>query len=178
MLFQWSVNYAFFRQQENWEVSIFEGILVFILVFWQKIHLQLLTTLLNFFFWSVNYANLVYNLFINFENVKIHKHCLYWKVFNSNIYRKIYFNSLLVFSYICWSVNCMSWVSKLNNFFWYAGKLRLDLYLRALILPFMESSFLTLQYFFCFFYLVCKLFKGLFQPLCQSVNFISWVFES
>ena len=103
---------------------------------------------------------------------------VYWKVFSTNIYRKIYFKSLLVFRYICWLVNCMSWVSKLNNFFWYAGKLRLDLYLRALILPFMESSFLTLQYFFCFFYLVCKLFKGLFQPLCQSVNFISWVFES
>ena len=60
--------------------------------------------------WSINYS-------LHFENVKIHKHCLYWKVFSTNIYRKIYFNSLLVFSYICWSVNCMSWVSKLNNFF-------------------------------------------------------------
>ena len=29
-----------------------------------------------------------------------------------------------------------------------------------------------------FFYLVCKLLKGLFQPLCQSVNCMSWVFES
>ena len=72
------------------------------------------------------------------------------------------------FSYISWSV---------DNFFWHAGKLRQDLYLRALILSSMESSFLTLQHFFCFFYLVCILFKGLFQPLCQSVNCISWVFE-
>ena len=42
----------------------------------------------------------------------------------------------------------------------------------------MESSLPTLQYFFCIFYLVCKLFKGLFQPVCQSVNCMSWVFES
>ena len=42
----------------------------------------------------------------------------------------------------------------------------------------MESSFLTPWYFFCFLYLVCKLFKGLFQSLCLSVNCTSWVFES
>ena len=80
------------------------------------------------------------------------------------------------FSYICWSVNCLSPVSKFNNFFWHAGKLRQDLYMRALILSFMESSFLTLRYFFAFF--ICKFFKGFFQPPCQSVNCISWVFES
>ena len=33
------------------------------------------------------------------------------------IYRKTFFNSLLLFSYVCWSVNCMSWISKFNNFF-------------------------------------------------------------
>ena len=43
---------------------------------------------------------------------------------------------------------------------------------------FTESSFPTLQYFFSFFHLVCKLSKGLFQPLCQSLNCMSWVFES
>ena len=37
------------------------------------------------------------------------------------------------FGYICWSVNCMSWVSKFHNFFWYAQKLRQDLHLMALI---------------------------------------------
>ena len=68
-----------------------------------------------FLVWSVNYANLVYKL-THFGNVKMHKHCLYWKVFSSDIYRKIYFNSSF-FSYICWSVNCLSWVSKFNNFF-------------------------------------------------------------
>ena len=69
-----------------------------------------------FLAWSVNYANLVYKL-LHFENVKIHKHCLYWRVFSTDIYRKMYFNNLLLFSYICWPVNCMCWVSKCNNFF-------------------------------------------------------------
>ena len=31
--------------------------------------------------------------------------------------------------------------------------------------------------FFSFFHLVCKFFKGIFKPLCQSVNCMSWVFE-
>ena len=121
--------------------------------------------------------SIIYSL--HFENVKIHKHCLYWKVFSTDIYRKIYFNSLLLFSYICWSVNCMSWVRKFNNFILHVWKLMQDLYLRALILSFMESLFLTLQYFFCFFHLVYKFFKGLFQLLCQSANCMLslWIIE-
>ena len=83
------------------------------------------------------------------------------------------------FTYICWSINCISWVSKFNIFFfWHVRKLRQDLHLRALIFSFMESLFLTPWYFFCFLYLVYKLFQGLFQSLCQSVNYMSWVFES
>ena len=129
-----------------------------------------------FLIWPVNYVNLVYKL-LHFENIKIHKHCLYWKVFSTDIYRKIYFNSLLLFSYISWSVNCMSWVSKFNIFFWHAQKLRKALYFRALILSFMESSFSDCPILFLVFYLVFRLFKGLFQPLRQSVNCMSWVFE-
>ena len=62
------------------------------------------------------------------------------------------FNSTVCcfFSYICWSVNCMSWVSKFNNFFLHAGKLRQDLYLRALILLFMEVHFWLSNTFFAF----------------------------
>ena len=41
----------------------------------------------------------------------------------------------------------------------------------------MESSLLTPRYFFCFFYLVCKLCKGLFQSLCQSVELSFWIME-
>ena len=88
--------------------------------------------LLNFFpglqimqIWSIIYS-------LHFENVKIHKHCLYWKVFSTNIYRKIFSTVCCFFSYISWLVNCMSWVSKSNNFFWHARKLRQNLYLRVL----------------------------------------------
>ena len=42
----------------------------------------------------------------------------------------------------------------------------------------MESSFPTLQYSSRIFNLVCKLFKVLFQPLCESVNCMNCVFES
>ena len=89
--------------------------------------------------WSINYS-------LDFENVKIYKHCLYWEVLSTEICRKIYFNS----------------------FFWPARKLRQDLYLRVLILSFMESPFPTVRYFFCFFYKVSKLFKELSATLLVS----------
>ena len=68
----------------------------------------------EFFFWLVNCSNLVYKLFITFwkcEDI----HCLCWKVFSTDICRKIFFNSCYFFSYICWSVNYMGWVSKFKN---------------------------------------------------------------
>ena len=39
-------------------------------------------------------------------------------------------------------------------------------------------SFQTLRYFFSFCYLVCKLFKGLFQSLDQPINCMNLVFKS
>ena len=33
---------------------------------------------------SINYS-------LHFESVEIHKHCLYWEVFSTDIYRKIFF---------------------------------------------------------------------------------------
>ena len=77
------------------------------------------------------------------------------------------------FSYICWSVNCMSESVNSTILFRHVQKPRQNLYLWDLILSFMESSFLTPRYFFCFLCLVCKLFQGLFQSLCQSVNCMS-----
>ena len=66
-----------------------------------------------FLVWSVNYTNLVYKL-LHFENVKkIHKHCL---LALTNIERFIS-TICCFFGYICWSVNCTSWVSKFKNFF-------------------------------------------------------------
>ena len=29
--------------------------------------------------------------------IEIHKHCFYWKVFSTDIYRKIFYNSLMLF---------------------------------------------------------------------------------
>ena len=60
--------------------------------------------------WSVNYVLL-------FGSVKIHKHCLYWNVFSTDINGKIIFNCLLLFKPLFWSVNYVSWVSKFHNFF-------------------------------------------------------------
>ena len=68
----------------------------------------------NFFFWSINYSNLVYKVCITFWKCQDTQTLFMLQVL---IYRKTYFNSLLLFSYICWSVNCMSWISKFNNFF-------------------------------------------------------------
>ena len=69
-----------------------------------------------FLFWSVNYADLLHKL-LHFEKVKIHKHCLCWKVFSTDITERLISTVWCFFSYICWSVNCVSWVSKFNNFF-------------------------------------------------------------
>ena len=40
--------------------------------------------------WSKNYL-------LHFGSVKIHKHCLYWKVFNTDIYRKKRFQQFAAF---------------------------------------------------------------------------------
>ena len=119
------------------------------------------------------------NYSLHFGSVKIHKNCLYWTVFSTDIYRKIFFNCLLCFfSYICWSVNCMSWVSKFDYVFLTCSETEARFIfegLRLTVFSFMESSFPICPYFFNFFHLVYKLFKGLFQPLCRSVIFMSWV---
>ena len=103
-----------------------------------------------------------------------------WKYFWFLHWQKLYLQPLVAAFLAIFVGQYIVWVESVNStiFFWHVGKLMQDLCLRALILSFMESSFLSPQYFFYFFYLVYKLFKGLFQPLCQSVNFISWVFES
>ena len=121
--------------------------------------------------WSINYS-------LHFENVKIHRHCLYWKVFSIDIYRKIYFNSLLLFSNIYWSVNCMSWVSKFSNFFLTCTETEARFIFEGFNIVLYGKFISDSPILFCFFYLVCKMCKGLFQSLCQSVNCMSWVFES
>ena len=69
---------------------------------WEKPPLQPLDTLWIFLFWSVNYANLVYKLFV-----------IFWECEDT----KTLF--ILFFSHIRWS-----YVSKFHNFFfWHAWKL-------------------------------------------------------
>ena len=131
-----------------------------------------------FLVWPVNYANLVYKL-LHFENVKIHKHCLYWKVFGTNIYGRFISTICCFFSYIYWSVNCMSWVSKFKKIFLTCTESEARFIFEGFNI-FLYGKFVSDSpiLFLFFFYLVCKLFKGLFQSLCQSVNCMSWVFES
>ena len=83
------------------------------------------------------------------------------------------------FSYIYWSVNCMSRVSIFKKNFLTCtdteARFIFEGFITAVYGKFISDSPII---FFTFFYLVCKLFKGLFQPLCQLVNCMIWVFES
>ena len=119
--------------------------------------------------WSINYYILKMSRYTNIVYIGRYLVLTYIKRFISTV--------CCFFSYICWSVNCMIWVSKFNNFFLTCREPEARFILWALIWSFMESSFLTLQYFFGFFCLLCKFFTGLFQTLCKSVNFTSWVIE-
>ena len=75
------------------------------------------------------------------------------------------------FSYIYWSVNCMSRVSIFKKNFLTCtdteARFIFEGFITAVYGKFISDSPII---FFTFFYLVCKLFKGLFQPLCQLVN--------
>ena len=121
-----------------------------------------------FVVWSINYANLVHNYYI--LKMSRYTNIVYIGRYLVLTYIERFATTVCCFfSYICWSVNCMSWVSKFNNFFltctetearfifqgfnvWHVRKLRQDLYFRALMLSFMESSFLTPRYSFFFLF--------------------------
>ena len=115
---------------------------------------------------SVNYV-------LHFGSVKIHKHCLYWSVFSTDINGKIIFNCLLLFkpfllvSKLYESVN-------FTSFFRHAQKLRQGEYLidfsivsygkfnssfPVLFLAFFIWSLNCSSYFFSSFLLVSKLYK-------------------
>ena len=96
---------------------------------------------------------------LHFGSVKIHQHCLYWKVFCANIYRKNFSNSLLLFSYISWSVNCKSWDSK-------SYKVRF-IFEDFKYFPLRKVQLQLSSTFLAFFHLVCKFFKRLFWLLFQ-----------
>ena len=105
---------------------------------WQNLPLQPLTTPLMFFSWSVNYANLVYKLFIMFwecQDTQILFTLVYIGIntfFSTEIYRKIIFNSLLFFQlYLLVSILYELSQQIPQCFFRPAPELRLNLYLMA-----------------------------------------------
>ena len=83
--------------------------------------MQEVALLLIFFFWSGDYANLIFNLFITIWKCKDTPTLLIVYIGKYLVLR--YITKILILticsliSYICWSVICMSWVSKLCNFF-------------------------------------------------------------
>ena len=173
---------AFFGVSMIWKLCIFQTIRKLWSnhiwrQFWflrcQKLHLQPL--LLNFSrlvsklwkIWSINYYILKMPRHTNIVYIEKDLVLTYIERFISTVFN-------CFFGYICWLVNCMSWVSKFNNFFLTftetEAKFIFEGFNIALYGKFISDS----PIFFLFFYLVCKLFKG----LCQSVNCMSWVFES
>ena len=121
-MFQWSVNYAFFRHNDKITSQTKLGCnhiwKYFWILHWQKLHLQALVTLLIFFLlvcklcksglWFIHYI-LKMSRYTN--NVYIGRYLVvaYIERFISTV--------CCFFSYICWSMTCMSSVSKCNNFF-------------------------------------------------------------
>ena len=116
---------------------------------------------------------------LQFGSVKIHNHCLYWKAFCTNVHRKAFFSSLLLFSYISWSLNCKSWVSKFHHLFLGCLETKARFIFKGFkYCPLSKVHFQLSSTFFSFFHLFCKLFKGRFGLLFQPVNCMSWVIES
>ena len=85
---------------------------------WQKLHFQPLATFLNFFLlvcklWKSGLQFIHYILkmsrYTNIVYIGRYLVLTYIERFISTV--------CCFFSYICWSINCTSWVSKFNNFF-------------------------------------------------------------
>ena len=112
--------------------------------------------------WSINY----------WLHLSRYKKIVYIGRYSILTYIEIFF--LIVccfFSYICRSVNCMSWVSKFNYFFLTCTEIEARFIFEGFMYcPLWKVHFQCSDTFFHFFCQVCKLFKGLFQPRCQSVN--------
>ena len=105
---------------------------------------------------------------LHFGSVKIHQHCLYWKVFCANTYRKKFSNSLLLFSYISWSVNCKSWDSKSHHIFLTCLETKVRFIFEDFkYFPLRKVQLQLSSTFLAFFHLVCKFFKRLFWLLFQ-----------
>ena len=120
--------------------------------------------------WSISYYILKMPRYTNIVYIRRYLVLTYIERFVSTIY--------CFFSYICWSVNCMSWVSKSNNFFLACTETEAEFIFEGFNIVLYAKLISDPMIHFLFLYMVCKLFKALSQSLCQSVNFMSWVFES
>ena len=121
-----------------------------------------------------NYVSQVYKLFIAF-----------WKCQDTqtlfileDIYRKFFSTVCCFFSFTFWSVNCISWVSKFNNFFLTCTENEARIIFEGFNFALYGKVISNSPILFPIFYVVCKFFKGVFKPLCQSVNCMNWDFES
>ena len=119
-------------------------------------------TNLIFFFWSVNYANLVFKLLwfgYGTQTVFI--------VFIGNWLVLTYIERLFsticccFCSYICWSVNCMSGVSKFHNFYLTCSEIEGRFILGGF-------KYFPFWFSFSFFHLVCK-FRYEVHSLCWNL---------
>ena len=63
--------------------------------------------------------SLVFKLckYLHFGSVKIHKYCYLGRLFVLTYIERLFSTVCCFFSYISWSVNCKSWVSKFHHFF-------------------------------------------------------------
>ena len=97
----------------------------------------------------------------------------------TDIYRNIFFNSLLLFfSYICWSVNYMSWISKLHNFFLTCLETEARFIFEGFKYCLLQKvNFHISATFLAFFIWSVDCSRDFFSLFCQSVNCMSWVLE-
>ena len=120
--------------------------------------------------WSKNYYILKMSRYTNIVYIGRYLVLTYIERFISTV--------CCFFNYICWPVNCMSWVSKFNNFFLTCRETEARFIFESFNIVLYGKFISNSAILFSLFCLVCKLSKGLFQPLCQSLNCMSWVFES
>ena len=121
--------------------------------------------------WSIIYS-------LHFENVKIRNIVYIGRYLVLTFIERFISTVCCFFSYVCWSVYCMRWISKFNNFFLTCTETEARFIFEGFNIVLYGKFISDSPILFLFFYLVCKLCKGLFQSLCQSVNCMSWVFES
>ena len=85
---------------------------------WQNLHLQPLAAVLNFFLLVCKLCKLGLEFIHCVFKISIYPSIVYIGRYLVLTYRERFISTVCcVFSYICWSVNSMNWVSRFNIFF-------------------------------------------------------------